>query len=434
MNPESAGDAPAIDTVLSNGLRVRILPDDSVPIVSCWVGYRVGSRDEFPGITGASHWVEHMTFKRTRTLREGEIFQRTARVGGSNNGFTSDDHTVYYETVPTAHLDLALEIEAERMATACFDVEEFERERGVILAERSGSENSPHFLLWERMLETIFTSHPYRWPIIGRRVDLESMSRDQLFQHYRRWYRPDNAVVTIAGDVDPDRALRQVESRFSDISADATAVHEATREPDQQEERRVEFQMPGPAAYLTVAYRAPAFGTQDWFALAVADALLSGGKSVVTSGGGYVGRSMRLYRRLVDGHLAQSASSSLRIRRDPFLFTASLTLAAGVDPEIAEARLCEEIEGLGSSPPSQQELDRARRQVEAQFAYGREGVTNQAYGALYFSLLGCPEMLESYVPDMLSVTPEAVAEAASRYLRPEGRTVGWFFPEAGGAL
>lgn len=417
------------ETVLENGLTVLVRESHAAPVTTCWVGYQVGARNERPGITGVSHWVEHMTFKGTRRLQKGDIFRLTARHGGTNNGFTSDDFTLYYETLPAAQIDIALMIEAERMGHAVFDPEETERERTVILAEREGGENNPHFLLSEKMGEEVFQAHPYRWPIIGTRPDLERMTRDELYSHYRAYYTPNNAVLVVVGDVDTAELLGRVRSEFGDIPRGPVPPPVTAVEPPQQTERRVELRRPGSAAYLHVAYHTPAGDHPDCFPLIILDAVLSGAKSVSWSGGGFMGRTARVYRALVEGRLATSAGTGFRPSLDPYVFSASLTLREGVPAEVAERALLDVVEGIAQEPPTTEELARLRRQAEAQFAYSRDGVTSQAFALMHFQLLGHWSDLDRYVERLDAVTAADVARVAATYLRPENRTIGWFIPQ-----
>ncbi|MBM3459398.1 MAG: insulinase family protein [Armatimonadetes bacterium] len=418
---------PVLETTLDNGLTVLLSPSGVAPVLCCAVGYRVGARNERPGITGASHWVEHMTFNRTAALEKGDIFRRVSRCGGTNNGYTTPDFTLYYETLPAHRLELALHIESERMGRALFDPEETERERGVILAERSGSENSPHFQLSQKLSEAIYQQHSYRWPVIGTRPDLERLTRDELFAHYRSYYVPNNAVLALAGAFDPDAALEQVRRFFDALPSGPAPPATVPPEPLQTEERRVEVRRPGGAAYLTVCYRAPAFHAPDWRVLSVADAVLSGGKSY--GGGGYMGRTARLYQALVEARLATAAGSSLRCSVDPSVFSAHLTLRPGADPDQAEQVLRETVAGLAGQPPSAAEMARAQVQSEAQDAYSRDGVTGQALALAFFQLLGHWSDLESHVRGFSSVPAGEVARVAEQYFLPENTTVGWFFPE-----
>ena len=184
------------------------------PVASFWVFYRVGSRNELPGVTGISHWVEHMQFKGTPSLEKGAIFGEVTRNGGSLNAFTSYDWTTYFETMPADRLDLSLKIESDRMVNSLFDPAETESERTVILAERQGGENRPGYFLNEEMMGTVFHHHPYGHSIIGYESDLRRITRDELYGHYRRYYVPNNAVVVASGDFNAEELFKKIEARF----------------------------------------------------------------------------------------------------------------------------------------------------------------------------------------------------------------------------
>ncbi|MGD8818288.1 MAG: pitrilysin family protein, partial [Acidobacteriota bacterium] len=197
-----------VERILDNGLRVLLAPMHAAPLASVWCWYHVGSKDEAPGTTGASHWVEHMNFKGTSGISREDIKVWIERAGGMWNGYTWIDQTTYFETLAADALDLALQIESERMTGCVYDPEEFESERTVIISELQGNENNPAYVLGNEVAAAAFRAHPYGWPTIGWLSDLETMQRDDLYQHYRRYYVPDNATLVVAGDVDTDQALQ----------------------------------------------------------------------------------------------------------------------------------------------------------------------------------------------------------------------------------
>ena len=188
--------------VLDNGLTVLIREMHHAPVASLWLWFRVGSRNEIPGITGISHWVEHMMFKGTPNMPKGEMDRLISREGGYNNAMTWIDWTTYYETLPAKRIDLALEIEADRMNNALFAPQEVKAERKVIISERQGAENEPGFRLAEAVQAAAFRVHPYHHMVIGDMCDLTTLTRDDLYNHYRRYYAPNNAILVLAGDVD----------------------------------------------------------------------------------------------------------------------------------------------------------------------------------------------------------------------------------------
>jgi zinc protease len=420
--------ADVIETRLDNGLKLLLQPSHHAPVVSTWIWYKVGSRNERSGSTGISHWVEHMLFKGTQRMAKGDVFRLTARHGGHNNAFTSEDFTCYFETLPAPAWELALEIEADRMVNSRFDAEEVESERTVILAERQGSENNPRFQLSEEMGAAAFRVHPYRWSVIGNACDLQVITREELYGHYQTYYTPNNAVLVIAGDVGPEAALAGVRARFGSLEAAPPPPPVTAVEPPQFGERRVQVRRPGSAPYLQIAFHIPAVTHPDLYPLMLMDAILSGGKSVSWNGGGYMGRSARLYRALVQTELATSVGSGVRASLDPNLFSVWLTARDGVAPETAEAALLRELERVAEAPPMAEELARALRQSEAQFAYGRDGVTSQAFALGYFEHLGDWQGLAQHVERLRAVTAEEVQRVAATYLTADNRVVGWFVP------
>ncbi len=268
-------------TTLNNGLTVVLREMHASPVASFWIWYRVGSRNEGTGTTGISHWVEHMLFKGTPSYPQGEFDKAISREGGMFNGMTWIDFTTYFETLPTERIDLALRVEADRMVNATFDPGETELERTVIISERQGSENNPGFLLSEALGAVAFQAHPYRHSVIGWQSDLETMTRDQLYAHYKTHYVPNNAVVAVAGDFDGDAMLARIEALFGGIPAPSAARPAVvTGEPAQRGERRVTVEGPGTTAYLEMACRAPRATDPDYHPLVVLDTILGGAKGM----------------------------------------------------------------------------------------------------------------------------------------------------------
>ncbi len=417
-------------TVLSNGLTVIAKEIHRVPIASFWVWYRVGSRNESIGTTGISHWVEHMMFQGTPKLGKGEIFGKVSANGGVLNGFTWLDYTAYFETLPIKRLELALDIESDRMANSLFDPEEVERERTVIISEREGSENSPTFLLAEEMGAAAFAAHPYGHSVIGWKSDLQQMTREELYSHYRTFYSPNNAIVVAVGDFDTDTLLGMVRERFEQIPSGPPVPSVRTVEPPQRGERRITVRYPAGAPFFEVDYHSPAVSDPDVYPMLLLDAILSGGKPMGMFGsrGTRMGRSSRLYRALVDSGLAGGADSSLSLTKDPYLFGIDATLNPGVSLETVEKIVFQEVERLQQEDVNEEEMNRALKQVRAQFVYASESVTDHGYW------LGATETIDSFETYMgLLDRIEAVSAAdvrgvAQKYLVEANRTVGWLVP------
>lgn len=412
---------------LENGLTVVLRELHRVPVVSCWIWYRVGSRNELPGTTGLSHWVEHMLFKGTPRFPPGSIFRQVNRWGGTLNAFTLIDYTAYFETVPNTAVRLPLDIEADRMRNAAFDPAEVERERTVILSEREGNENQPAYFLREEVLAAAFRAHPYGHPVIGHREDLLAITRDDLYRHYRTYYAPNNATLVVTGDFDTHDLLRSVEQTFASIPAGPEPPPVRAREPAQWGERRVTVRRPAPAPVVLMAWHAPPAAHPDVPALLVLDTVLSGAKPVSFGGGG-MGRSSRLYRALVASGLCSSAASSFSLTVDPYLFTVSASLTTTADPANVEATIDREIARLRDEPVAADELARAIRQLRVQFATAYEQVTALGYVLGMLRTVAPERDPDSLLHDIEAVTPDDLLRVANTYLTTDRRTVGWLEP------
>ncbi|MCS7056781.1 MAG: insulinase family protein, partial [Thermoflexales bacterium] len=343
---------------LPNGLRVIIKEMHAAPVVALYVWYRVGSRNEHGGITGISHWVEHMMFKGTRKYSESDLDRLISRSGGVNNAFTWLDFTTYYATLPADKLGLALEIEADRMVNARFDAGAVARERDVILNERRMYENSPSFRLSEEIQAAAFKAHPYGHEIIGYVCDLQAITRDALYAYYQQYYAPNNALISIAGDCDARDTLAHIERRYGRLKARPSAPPVTAIEPPQQGERRVVLHGEGDTDYLALAFHAPAATHEDYIALVALDAVLCGANGLTFLEGGACHRSSRISRALVDTGYAADIASSLVPTMDPFLYTLQATVMTGRDPAEVEARMWAELDRVRRDGVTSSELEK----------------------------------------------------------------------------
>ena len=417
---------------LGNGLKVLVQPVHTAPLVSVWCWYRVGSRDETPGLTGVSHWVEHMNFKGTTNIPRDQMKGIVERFGGMWNGYTWIDQTTYLETAGRDALDQMLFIEAERMSNGIYDPAECESERTVIISELQGGENDPDQLLDSEVTATAFRAHPYRHPTIGWIEDLRRMSRDDLYSHYRRYYIPNNATLVIVGDVEVDEALRLAERRFGGIAPGPIPLRNAAPEPPQRGERRVTIERPGTTAYLKVAWHAPAATDPDFFPMLVLDAVLTGAKGTniwSSFRGQPPQRRARLYTALVESGLASTVSGALLPTADPFLYTLSLTAMKGIPLSAVETAVFEEVERVRTSGALEAEMARARRQLRARTVFENDSVTNIAHQLGYFETVTGPGFYTALRDRIDAVTPDQVADVARRRLSRQFCTVGWFRPQ-----
>src|SRR4051812_30787174 len=423
-------------TVLDNGLKVLIEEVHTAPIASVWCWYKVGSKDEVPGCTGVSHWVEHMNFKGTTNIPKEQIKGIIEKFGGSWNGYTWIDQTTYMETASTAGLDRMLFIEAERMANCIYDPEDCESERTVIISELQGGENDPDNLLEQEVVATAFKVHPYRHPTIGWLADLETMTRDDLYGYYRRNYVPNNATLVVVGDVDKDDVLRRVQKQFGAIAPGTEPRRLRAAEPEQFGERRIEVVKEATTAYLKLAYHAPAVTDPDFFPMLVLDAILTGAKGINLWSSFRTAppqRSARLYRALVESRLASSVSAGLLPTEHPFLYLVSATAMDGVTPADVEGAATRAIEAVAKSGVTPQEVAKAQNQLRARLVFENDSVTNLAHQLGFFETVSSVDLFRNAPQSIAAVSVDQVNTTAQKYLRSDRRTVGWFHPTDGAA-
>ena len=418
----------------ANGLAVLLAPEAAVPVVAFQVTYRVGSRNEGAGLTGATHLLEHLMFKGTERFNRDQgtsVFQRLQAVGGQVNATTWYDRTNYYALLPSEHLERAVEIEADRMRGARVRDEDLASERTVVLNELDQGENEPIRKLLHATYATAFQAHPYGHPVIGWRSDVETVTADGLRHFYDTYYWPQNATATVAGAFERRDALDLIERHFGEIPAGPSADPEApeplvhrdledavTREPEQRGERRVVVKQAGELGTVLMAYKAPHGLDETADALDVLVQVLGAGKS------------SRLYRALTDAGLSTSASAYFPRLRDPGLFVAYATLAPDVEHATAEAALKNALEAVARDGVTESELARARRQVVAQEAFGRDGPFSVVAQINEAVAVGDWTLFSEYRGRIEAVTAADVQAAAAAILDDDRLTVGWYVPLA----
>lgn len=418
---------------LDNGLRLLIREIHTAPIVSCWVWYGIGSRNELPGKTGLSHWVEHMQFKGTAQRSASWMDHSIARLGGHWNAFTSPDWTTYFETLPANALETALALEADRMRGSLFEPGEVETERTVILSEREGMENEPLFRLNEAVQLRAFQRHPYRNEVIGAKEDLLALTREDLYGHYQNYYQPANALVCLAGDINPEKAFALTRQYFGHLESEPADKLIPAPEDDLPAFDRVDLSGPGDATFVEVAWRAPKADSEDFFAFTILESLLTGPSSLnMFGGGGISNRTSRLYLALVEKELAVSVGGNLNANVDPGSFTINLTKHPARSVRRLLSALDAQIEKIQSEPITQAEIDRAVKQAKALFAYGSDNITNQAFWMGYANSFADYSWFAEYVERLAAVSPEQVRNTAGKYLRPDARVIGVYTPKGTG--
>ena len=416
---------------LDNGLKILLKPVRTAPVATFWVWYRVGSRNEVPGITGVSHWVEHMMFKGTPSLGKGEIMKLINRNGGVDNAFTWTDYTAYFETLPSDRIDLALRIEADRMINSLFDANEVASERTVIISEREGAENEPRFWLGEEVQAAAYKVHPYHHDTIGWKTDLQTMTRDDLYNHYRLYYAQNNAVVVAVGDFDADEMQKKIAEAFGKIPRGREVPQVKTVEPPQEAERRIVLRRPGPASYFLALYHGPSASDPDFFPTFVLSSVLSGVGGMSFSGHGSPGRSSRLYRALVETGLATDVDCGFRATIDPGTIDVAATARPGVAVEKIERAIFAELEKIATKPITDAELAKVVKQVKSQFVYATDGVMNLGYWLGMLDIVASYKLYDTFLENIIAVKKADVQRVAQKYLTATNRTVGWLVPTNG---
>jgi predicted Zn-dependent peptidase len=410
---------------LANGLRVIVAPDHLAPVVAINIWYVVGSRHEQPGRTGFAHLFEHFMFQGSRHVTKAEHFSLIQSAGGVNNATTYFDRTNYFETLPSHQLELALWLEADRMATLldALDQENLDNQREVVKNEKRQSyDNRPYGSFYERLMAGVFPpEHPYHHTPIGSMEDLNAASLEDVTTFFRTWYAPNNAVLSIVGDVDEDEAHAAAERYFGPIAANR-AIRQPARDriaPTVGTEVRETIPDDVPLVRVHFGFRCPPFGTPEFDALEVASQILAGG------------RGSRLYRRLVrERKIAQDATAfGLPLTDGASFFGGWVTVRPDSDAETCERAFVDELQRLIDAPVTDDELARARALIEAAElgALGRvEEVADRL--SMYAALFGRPEMINEQLRRYLAVTAEDIRAVAAAVFRADNRVVLTYVP------
>ncbi|NWF99701.1 MAG: insulinase family protein [Thermoanaerobaculaceae bacterium] len=405
----------------SNGLRVLLLPQVEVPVVTVCVVYHVGSRNEATGHTGATHLLEHLLFKGSQRFdpaRGRSMARELERVGAGFNATTWFDRTSYYEVLPAEHLELALEIETDRMRSALLREEDLVSERTVVLNEFEQGENDPFDVLLKLSFATAFREHPYHHPTIGWRSDIEHVGVDRLRAFYDTFYQPDNATLILVGCFERQTALDAIWRHFGSIPPSPQSVPPLhVVEPPQEGERRFVVRRSAELGWVACSWRTPEATHPDTHALSVLADILSGG---VTS---------RLHQRLVETGSCVDVQATAWQLRDPGLFQVFATLNGSSDHAAVEHTILQELQAIATGGVSAEELERAIAQVEADVAYHRDSPAAVA-GALAESV-ACADwrFYLSLLDHVQRVSREDVQRVAATYFSEDARTVGWFVPK-----
>ena len=404
---------------LDNGLKVLVVEDHKAPLAIFQIWYRVGSRNEPIGKSGLSHLLEHMMFKGTPKSGSKEFSRIVQKNGGVDNGFTTKDYTMYYQSLASDRIGISIELEADRMKNLTMDPKEVLAERSVVMEERRMRyDDDPQNSLHEEVMAATYKSHPYHWPVIGWMSDIASIERNDLYNHYMAYYSPDNAVIVVSGDIKADEIIQKIKAAFGKIPAVPDRRPVTSKEDEQKGERRVSLKREAELPYVIGAYHTPSFPDKDSYALEVLGTVLSGGKS------------SRVYKTIVhEKKLALSAYADYSgLSKDPYLFMFGATAAPGKDIRDVENSLYEEIEKIKKAPPAEHEVQKAKNQIEASFIMGQDSIYFQAELAGMFEMIGGWKLKEQYLEGIRKVKPEDVSRVAKKYLVENNRTVGVLIP------
>jgi len=418
--PAGAAD-PVVEATLDNGLRVLLLEDHRNPIVSFQVWYRVGSRNEHPGATGIAHFLEHLMFKGTPTYGRGQYGRLVEENGGRNNAFTSRDVTSYFVDIAADKVDRVIALEADRMRHLLLDPAEIAAERQVVMEERrTRTEDDPDGFLAEETGAIAFLSHPYRLPVIGWTVDIRRIAPPEIRAFYDTYYVPNNALVVAAGDFHAAELLEKITRAFGAIPRGADPPPVLAVEPPQAGERRVTVHRDAQLPIVYIAYHVPNSRSEDAPALEVLSTVLSGG------------RASRLYTQLVrDRQLALGAGGDYSYYSvDPNLFWFWANPMPGQTPEALEQALLGEMVRLKAEPVSEEELARAKNQIEASFVFQEDSVHSRASLLARFEVIGGFRLKDEFVPKIRAVTAEQLRRAATTYFPDSGKNVGILIPKS----
>jgi zinc protease len=410
-------------TTLPNGLRVILLEDHSTPIVNVQVWYHVGSKDERPGRTGFAHLFEHMMFKGSKNVEPEQHTSIISGFGGQANAYTTEDVTVFWETVPSQYLPTALWLEADRLATLRIDKDVFNREREIVKEERRmRTENQPYGRMPEIVYGQAFSVHPYKHSTIGSMDDLEAASVDDVRAFFRTYYVPTNATLAIAGDFDSAQAVDMATRYFGRIPKPDRAVpRDIPVEPPPTGPRRVTLEENWPLPVVVVAHHITFDGHPDSYPLRVASKILSDGQS------------SRIYKTLVyDTGIALAAAGIGNLIEHPNLFYAFAIVQPGHRPGEAEEALVRELDRLRTEPVSERELARAKNQFTRDYVLGRETVQQKAAVLAHAAVLHDNDVASADAEfDILQrVSAADVQRAARTYFAPKGRLVITVLPRA----
>lgn len=400
---------------LANGMKFLVVEDFSIPNANMYFFYKVGSRNEYQGITGLSHFFEHMMFNGAKKYGPKE-FDRTMEFnGGSNNAYTTENVTVYTDWFPTASAEIIFDLEGDRISTLSIDPKMVESERGVVLSERrTGLENSPWRPLSEALQATAFQEHPYHWPVIGYEDDMKNWTQQDLERYFKTYYAPNNCVVVVSGAIKTERVKELAKKYFEPIPAQSAPPKVHIVEPEQIGERRITIKKEVATPYLMIGYHTPESKNEDYYALNILSSVLSNGNS------------SRLYASLVDQkELATQVFTDFGDTLDPYLFNIYAVANKDVKESDLEQAIYIEIERIQKEGISESELQKIKNQKLMEFYNQVETINGKSNNiGTYEVFFGDYRKMFDAPANYNKITVSDVQKVAKKYLIKTNRTVG----------
>jgi zinc protease len=400
---------------LKNGMKFLVIEDNSIPNANMYLFYKVGSRNEYQGITGLSHFFEHMMFNGAKKYGPKMFDQTMEFNGGANNAYTTENVTVYTNWFPSSATEVIFDLEGDRISSLSIDPKMVESERGVVLSERStGLENSPWEALSQQVQATAFQEHPYHWPVIGYEDDMKNWKQADLERYFKTYYAPNNCVTVISGNVKFDEVKRLAEKYIEPIPAQPAPPKVHTVEPPQTGERRLLVQRDVSTPYINIVYKVPEAKSEDYYALSILSDILSSGKS------------SRLYSSLVDKkQLASEASTSYGQSFDPTLFNFYLVASENIKEADVENAVYEEIEKIKTTGITETELQKIKNQKLMEFYSQVETINGKSNNiGTYEVFFGDYKKMFDAPAAYNKITVADIQRVAKKYFTKSQRTVG----------
>jgi zinc protease len=409
------------EETLKNGLKIIVIEDHSSPVSTFQVWYKVGAIDEPEGKSGISHLLEHLMFRGSKNYPNNVFSKIIQSQGGIDNAFTTKDYTVYYQKISSSKIQTSIDLESDRMANLLFKSEDFELEKKIVLEERRQRyEDDPENLIIEEVISTAFKNHPYRKPVIGWTEDIQSITLEDVKNHYRSYYCPNNSFIIVAGDIKKDEILEKIKNKFEIIpQCNNPPLRKKLYEPKQHGERRVILKKQTHLPMLVMAYKVPTYPEKDSLALEILSTIMGEGKS------------SRLYRKLVNEKalVVDISSSNSPLSRDGFLFFIVASIKDIEKVEEVEKIIREEIEKIKNELPNQKEIQKAKNQVEASFLFSQDSVFGHALFIGRFEILGNWKMIDLYRKEIMEINGADLQRVAKKYLIFDNMTVGILLPK-----